>query len=58
MGTMETMETTSCTLAQDCPNTLLCNSDLQCQESNPNTPMCCPENIMGVDVYVCMSACP
>jgi len=55
---MESMETTSCKLAQDCYSALLCSSDLQCQESNPNTPMCCPENIQGVDVYVCMSACP
>ena len=55
---MESMETTSCMPAQDCPTTTLCTSDLQCLEANPNTPMCCPESIQGVDVFVCMSACP
>jgi hypothetical protein len=55
---METMEATSCMLAQDCATAFLCTSDLQCQEANPDTPMCCPESIMGVDVFVCMSACP
>jgi hypothetical protein len=57
-ATMETMETTSCMLAQDCSSTIMCSSDLQCEEHNPDAGKCCPENIMGVDVYVCMSACP
>jgi len=57
-ATMETMEATSCVLAGDCPTTFLCNSDLQCEEINPDAGFCCPENIMGIDIFVCMSACP
>jgi hypothetical protein len=55
---MAAAEATSCVPAQSCQNTILCNSDLQCQEYNPDAGFCCPENIMGVDIYVCMSACP
>jgi len=55
---METMEATSCTREQDCPTAQqLCTSDLQCQENNPNTPLCCPESIQGVGIFVCMQEC-
>lgn len=55
---MAAAEASSCMLAQNCPNTILCSSDLQCKEYNPDAGFCCPESIMGVDIFVCMSACP
>jgi hypothetical protein len=54
---MASMEATACMPAMDCPTTILCNSDLQCQESNPNTPFCCPESIQEVGIHVCMETC-
>jgi hypothetical protein len=57
-GTMSASQATACTPVADCPTNLLCTSDLQCQEANPNRPFCCPESLQGVEFFVCMNTCP
>ena len=51
---MTSTDVTQCVWGGDCPGETLCTSDAQC---NPDAPLCCPDSVMGVTIYLCQSQC-